>query len=190
MYTIPFNQETYRAQSIPGNATAEKPVEFVLSQVGGEDLVKLKGLVFASSVLAHVKSWQKEMSAGAIDAFQKAPSFFVSGIDEIRNLSVPFALAKKAGIAPDMKDGESAPDTVAIRAGGQFAAISPFVIVLALEVAMKLAEISQASEIDTRFFGRGSGSPAARTTPNGSARRAVKPRKPRGTAGSGPKTVN
>ena len=190
MYQIPFNQTTYRPESIPGNATADKPVEFTLSQVGGQDLIKLKGLVYATSVLAHAHTWQKEMSAAAMDAFQQAPTFFVRGIDAITNLSVPLALARKAQIAPIVPEGVDAPETVPIKNGTQFAAISPYVLALAFEVAMQIAKLSSDSEIDPRFFGPGSGSPRGATTPSGSARRAARPRKPRATAASGPATVN
>lgn len=190
MYTIPFNQTTFRPLSIPGNATADKPVELELSQVGGQDLIKLKGLVYATSVLAHAHSWQKEMSAAAMDAFQQSPTFFVRGIDSISNLSVPLALAKKAQIAPIVPEGVEPPETVAIKNGTQFAAVSPYVLALAFEVAMQIAKLSSDSEIDPRFFGQGSGSPSGRTTPSGSATRARQPRKPRGTAAGATKTVN
>ncbi len=184
MYQIPFNQATFRPLSIPGNATADKPVEFTLSQVGGQDLIKLKGLVYATSVLAHANAWQKEMSAAAMDAFQQAPTFFVRGIDGINNLTVPMALAKKAQIAPIVQEGAEPPETVAIKNGTQFAAVSPYVLALAFEVAMQIATLSSDSEIDPRFFGQGSGSPRANVIPSGTARGAKRPRKPRGTAAS------
>lgn len=190
MYTIPFNQTTYRPESIPGNATADKPVEFSLSQVGGQDLIKLKGLVYATSVLAHAHTWQKEMSAAAMDAFQQSPTFFIRGIDGIANLTVPLALAKKAQIAPIVPDGVDEPESVAIKNGTQFAAISPYVLALAFEIAMQIAKLSSDSEIDPRFFGQGSGSRRANPIPSGSAPRAARPRKPRGTAASATKTVN
>lgn len=190
MYTIPFNEETYQPKSIPGNETTDKPVTFTLSQVGGSDLVRLKGLIYGTSVLAHAHTWHKDVAAAAIDAFKEAPTFFIRGIDAIANLSVPYALAKKADILPANVDEANTPETVAVKNGTQFAAISPYVVALAFEVAMQLAKVSGSSEIDPRFFGSGSGSPASNATPSGSAGRAAKPRKSRGTAASARPTVN
>lgn len=190
MYTIPFHEETFTPTSIPGNDTADKPVTFTLSQIGGADLMRLRGLVYATAGFAHLNGWNKDIQANVLDAFREAPTFFVRGIDKVSGLSVPFALASKAGIAPDLKPGESAPGTVLIQTGTQFAAISPYVITLAFEVAMAIAKLSADAEIDPRFFGLGSGSRASNATRSGSAHRARRPRAPRGTAGNGPATVN
>ncbi len=190
MYQIPFNQTTFRPKSIPGNDTADKPVEFTLSQIGGADLMRLRGLIYATTGFAHLRLWNKDVNANVIDAFREAPTFFARGIDAIANLSVPYAMALKSGFAPDVKHGDEPPESVAVKTGQQFAAVSGHVIPLSFEVAMEIARLSTESEIDTRFFDLVSGSPGSKASPSGTAHRAPKPRKRGGTAGGGPAAVN
>lgn len=187
MYTIPFHETTYTPKSIPGNETADKPVTFTLSQVGGPDLMRLRGLVYATAGFAHLNGWNKDVQANVLDAFRESPTFFVRGIDAIANLSVPAALARKVGLSTEGKDGDLL-ETVPIKNGVQFAAISGHVIPLAFEIAMQIATLSSDAEIDTRFFGLASGSKGSRTTPSGSARPVRQPRKSAATAaGATPK---
>ncbi len=195
---VPFNQETYRPKSIRGNATADRPVEFDLSQVGGADLVRLKALMYALGAIAYVEQWTPDVQQNSVESFRNGPEVFVNGIDAIRNYYVPAALAKKAGVLLELPLGEDGktPDgkkLVAIVDGAQFAKISGFQTVLALEVAMRIATISNEGDVDPRFFdssitSRGMPTPAGDSGRSGIARSARRKRGARATAGSRPRT--
>lgn len=182
--TVPFNQETYRPKSILGNQTADKPVEFELSQVGGTDLVRLKTLMFALGGLGLTTDWTPAMQDSILSAFQNGPGVFVNGIDRIRGLKIPVAMAVKVGLFASKPDGV---DEFEITRGDQFAKILGFQTVLGLEIAMELAKLSTEGEMDLRFFdssttSRGTPTTAASSGRRGGVTNARKRRAKRGTA--------
>lgn len=169
---IPFHQDTFRPKFIAGNDRSDTPVEFDLSALGAPDQVRLKGLIYASVALGSRPGWDAQIEAGMIDAFQKAPEVFINGVDAVRNLTVPAAMAVKAGVLAELPANLPKDHPVPIVTGKDFARVSVFMPTLAFEVAHRLEQLCDESYIDPRLFEPPSTSPGTPAAPNGSARRA------------------
>lgn len=184
---VPFHRDPFKPRSIPGNDTAEAPVVFDLSMVGGPDRVRLKGLLYAISGLASFHDWQPDIQAQVIDGFRQAPQIFAHGIDAIHGLTIATGLAKKIGLVETIPDGTSLDTPFPVTTGAQFAALAPYQIVLAMEVAVQISKLSDDGEVDPRFFpwpGTSSGNSAS---PRGTAPRAARRRAARATAAAASK---
>lgn len=181
-YLIPFHRVVYRPRALPGNLDAATPVEFELSAVGGADLVRLKTLVYALGALGLAQEWTPELQTNVLEAFRTGPSVFVHGIDRIRHYAAPLALAHKAGILASLPEGADPETPYPITTGEQFAKLAGYQVVLALEIALEIARLSDEADIDPRFFGSSTTSPATSAAPNGTARTARKRRSARATA--------
>jgi hypothetical protein len=168
-HSVPFNQETYRPHTIPGNQDADRSVEFDLSQVGGADLVRLKTLMFALGGLGLTVNWTPELQESVAKAMQSGPKVFENGIDAIRNFTIPTKLALKLGLVAPATAPANLPDFPITR-GDQFAKVVGFQTVLGLEVAMELARISTEGDVDTRFFDSSTTSRGTPTTAGSSGR--------------------
>lgn len=169
---IPFNEETYRPKSLLGNDTADNPVEFELSQVGGPDLVRLKQILFALGAVGMVVEFTPELSRNCCEALTAAPGLFARGVDAIRNFTVPAAMAVKAGVLKELGSlDRKAP--VPITTGADFARIAGYQTVLALEIALRISAISEEGEIDPRFFVSPITSRTTDSTASGSSRSGV-----------------
>lgn len=190
MYQIPYYRETLRPISdvIPGNSEADNPVEFDLSPAWGADLARIKSLVYASLGLVSDTGWTPEIQAAVIAAFETGAPAFINTIEAIRGLTIPAAMAVRAGLLAEIptsvKPGDSGPTPdynapVPVTTGRQFSLICGSVTPMALHVAMKVSELSQRAQVDPRFFVQPSGSggpgtPGRKATTAGNAARRSK----------------
>lgn len=185
-YQIPFNEENYKPKTIEGNNDPDNPtpIEFSLSAVGSASLVRLKGLLYGSTVLTHNMEPDGRTLNAAAEGLASAGPAFVEGVDGIRGgLMVPDKLARRVGIRTD-KDKSTGPCEVST--GGQFARVAPYMPELAMEIGFKLATLSDTTGAgaDARLFDSPTTSPATQTRPSGTVR-AARRTKGRGvTAGS------
>lgn len=189
-YRIPFHRVAYRPESLPGNVDSDAPVEFDLSPVGGGELAKAKTLVTALGTLGLVDAgWTAQHERTVVEGLKSAPDLFKAGIDAIRGLSVPAAMAVKVGLLPKVPDGLTPDSDVPVTTGEQFVRLVPYQTALALELVMRLVKLSTDADIDPRFFGSPTTSPATRANGSGSAPPAPRPRGRRATA-AGATAVN
>jgi hypothetical protein len=188
-YTVPFTETEYTPHSIPGNLEADAPVRFYLSAAGGPDLARLKSILYASGGLSSETDWSAALQRDVAAAFAHGAELFTNTVDRIEGMTVPAAMAIKAGILqadPTRPIDRQAP--IVIDTGAKFARVCGWLTVLAFEVAMKIAELSREVDADTRFFGSSTTSPKTPATASGSAPGARKPRGPRAIAASGTTT--
>lgn len=178
-HQVPFNEDTYRPLAIKGNADSDRPVEFDLSQVGDTDQARVKSLITAFDELNFSKQWNADIQKRVVACLREGRQVFVNGIDAIRNLTVPYKLAVKAGLAAP---GDERKAPVAITNGHEFAAIAAYQQVLAIEIAMQIGKLCKEGDIDPRFFGLPAGLSTTPTNPNGSAPPVPKGRGKRATA--------
>ncbi len=189
-YSVPFTEELYVPHSIPGNREADTPVRFYLSAAGGPDLARLRSILYASGGISNEVEWSATLQRDVAAAFVHGADLFVNTVDAIEGLTVPAAMALKAGIIqadPARPIDRQAP--IMIDTGAKFARVCGWLTILAFEVALKIAELSREVDADTRFFGSSTTSPKMPAASSGSAPGAAKRRGPRGIAGSGTKTV-
>lgn len=184
--TIPFHRETFRPICIQGNDTADNPVEFKISAVGGQGRARIKSILVASEGMLGDAGWSPAVQEAVIKAFETGAPAFAEGVQEVRGLTVPAALAQKVGLlAPGkLPQGLDEASQVPILTGSEFAAISGYWPVLAFEVAMAIARVSGQAEIDPRFFAWLSTSLGMQPTARGTANNARQRRERSGTAGS------
>lgn len=183
-YRIPFHRVAYRPETIPGNTESDTPVEVDLSPVGGVELAKAKTLVTALGTLGLVDAgWSGAHERTVVEGLKSAPDLFKQGIDAIRGLSVPAAMAVKVGLLPKVPDGLTPDSDVPVTTGEQFVRLVPYQTALALELVMRLVKLSTEADIDPRFFASPTTSPATRANGSGSAPPAAPRRGRRATAG-------
>lgn len=183
-YHVPFTEETYLPHSIAGNRDAADPVRFSLSAAGGPDLARLKSILFASGGVALENSWNDELQKAVSAAFQHGAELFVNTVDKIEGLTVPVALALKAGLLVE-REGTPRLDRsakVQVDTGAKFARVCGWMTVLAFEIAMEISKLSKEVDADTRFFGSSTISPKTPTGRNGSAEPVRRQRGARGIA--------
>lgn len=188
-HTIPYSTAKYQVEDglIPGNSTSETPVIFHLAPAQGPDKARLRSTLYATAALStNELSWTAEVQDAVIASFGRGAELFVRCVDKVDNLTVPGAMAKRAGLIPPDK-WEGIPDEakVPVRSGSDFALVSGYIVALSFAVAMEIAKISNELErLDPRLFESPSGLPSAEApgpTP-GTAGRARKRRGRRGTA--------
>lgn len=196
-HQIPYHTDTFRPVSdvIPGNETADNPVEFDLVPAEGPDLARLKSVVFAAAGLTQESSWTPDVQEAVIKAFETGAMAFVNTVEAIRGLTIPAAMAKRVGIITELPthvpEGTTAPvpnpkAPIPVLHGLSFSKICGFVPLMAFHVAMRLVDLSNKAEaIDPRFFGQPSGSGGQRTAgqTNGTAGNARRRSRRRETAG-------
>ena len=201
-HQIPYATDTFRPVSdlIPGNETANNPVEFDLVPAEGSDLARLKSVMFAAAGLVNTSTWTPEMQEAVIRAFETGAPAFVNKVEAVRGLTVPARLAKRVGIIQELPthvpEGTTAPvpnpkAPVPVLHGLSFSKVCGFVPAMALHVAMKIVDLSaQAEAIDPRFFGQpsGSGGPGTAGQTNGTADNARRRPRRRRTAGGPART--
>jgi hypothetical protein len=191
MVTIPFTEETFRPLCVPGNDTAENPVEFDLSAVGGDNKARLKSILMATSGLtAEQREWTPQVQDSVIAAFRTGGPVFADAVSAVRGLNAPVALAVKVGLLQEIPKGLDRQSLFPITTGYQFSRVCGYYPVLALELAMEITRISKQAEIDTRFFSSLSPSPTTPATPRGTAARATRKRSGCATADSKTKTAD
>lgn len=194
-YHVPYARETFRPVNdmLPGNETADNPVEFDIVPAWGADLARIKSIVFASAGLVNEFDWSPETQRAVIAAFESGAPAFQNTITAIRGLSIPAIMAVRAGLLPELPlkaDGTNmVPDPEApyqVTTGIAFMRIVGALPAMGLHVASKIAKLSDQAEQDPRFFGQpsgsggpGKGSPAAGST----AGTALPTSRRRGTAG-------
>jgi len=175
---------------VPGNDNADNPVEFDLAPAWGADLARIKSIVLASLGLTQTSDWSPEIQAAVIAAFDSGAKAFVNTVEAIRGLTIPAVMAVRAGLLVEVPKvpGTLTPDPgakVPVTTGLAFSLICGAVPAMALHVATKIAEISQKTEVDPRFFVQpsGSGGTVTRDTPATTAGSAPATSRRRGTAG-------
>jgi len=201
-FHIPYTGKTFTPGSttIQGNETDPNPVQFDIVPAWGADQARVKSIVFATLGLVQTSDWTPSVQQGVIAAFETGAPVFVDTVKAIRNLSVPAALALRAGLIAKLPTKvreagggiEPDPDApVPIETGRDFSRICghPNILALAYQVACEIAAIGDkaSQEVDPRFFGQPSGSNGKGTgqkAKGSNAKTARQPRSGRGTAGS------
>lgn len=187
-FEVPYSTDTFRPvidDIVPGNATADDPLEFDIAPAWGGDLARLKSVVFATVGLAQDGDWSPATQAAVIKAFETGAVAFVNTITAIRGLRIPAAMAIRAGILVGTPPGGPGAK-VQVTTGEQFSRICGALTGTALHVATAIIKLSGKNEVDPRLFVQpsgsgGQGTQPARTSTAGSAR--SKSRR-RGTAAS------
>jgi hypothetical protein len=162
-YRVPFHQETFRAE-VPGDET----LEFDLSAVSAASLVLLKGLVAGTAHLTFNRNPSGEDITKAASCLKLCGPAFIEGVDAVRGLAVPDALARRVFLREsDQKDT----DDFTIRTGAQFARIAPYLPAVALQIGFKLITMSgeEGAGMKPEYFGLPSGSPATPASQSGTA---------------------
>ncbi|MGE0446807.1 MAG: hypothetical protein AB7P99_16395 [Vicinamibacterales bacterium] len=155
-YTIPYESGTFRPPSaiIPGNDESAEPVEFELVPAEGEDQARLKSVIYATAGMAN-QQWGPEIQRTVIEAFRSAKGLFDQTVPVVRNLSVPYALAVRAGLVEAPAPGRKATETpaeVPVRTGRDFTKVQGFMPPLAFLLAMEIAKLGRGVDLDARFF--------------------------------------
>lgn len=181
-FEIPFHQETFTPLCIKDNLIAERPVTFEISSVGGPGRARLKSMIKATMGLEDdgKGTWTEENQDSVIACFKGGNVVFTEGVTRITQLTVPAKLARKVGLKPARDETEA----VAITTGEEFSLVCDYMPILAFEVAMAIAKVSEQGEIDPRFFGWFFTLPGMPVMPPGTAVRARKRRERSATAGS------
>jgi hypothetical protein len=186
MFEVPYAGGTARIPNalIPGNEESNAPVEFDITPAWGPDMARLRSVLEASLSISG-PSWDPATQDVVIKAFETGAGAFVNTVAGIRNLSIPKAMALRAGILVDPKG--PADLKVPIVTGEQFGRIcgDPHLLGITLYVAFEIMKLSKANRVDPRFFTQPSGSGSAgtrgrkRSTAGGARRTPAK----HGTAG-------
>ncbi len=180
MFEVPYATDTVRiaADLLPGNDTSDNPLEFDIVPPWGPDLARLKSLMLATTGLTD-DGWSPAMQELVIKAFETGASAFVNTVTAVRGLSVPRAMALRAGI--EIHDPKT--QRVQITTGVDFSKVCGALQLapIALHVAFQIVALSKKQDVDPRFFVQPSGSGGAATVgagntsvttaPNGSGRR-------------------
>lgn len=192
-YHAIYQPDTFRPQV--GNDSTENPLEFDIVPAWGADLARVKSIVYSSMGLSQDQDWSPETQRAVGAAFEGGAVMFVNTVTAIRGLTVPAAMALRAGliielpfrVAPGQSEPQPDPQApIPVTTGLQFSKLAGALVVIAFEVAMAIGKLSDRANLDPRFFGRPSGSggrgPANQeaTTTAGTAPRG---RKNSGTAG-------
>jgi hypothetical protein len=181
-YRVPFHQETFTAE-VPG----DERVEFDLSAVSSSSLVLLKALMAGMASLAFLRDPGGDETKRASEQLKSVGPAFVEGVDAVRGLTVPDALARRVLLREtDSKETDDVP----VKTGAQFARVAPYLPAIALQVGFKLIRLSgeEGAGIKPDYFGLCSGSPAKPTSQSGTAEPA--PSTPSGTADAGTTQVH
>lgn len=171
---IPYTGDTFRPSSkiLPGNDTAEVPLEFDLVPPWGPDLARVKSLIYATLGLIDAADWRPEVQAAVTRAFDTGAPVFANTITAIRGLTVPAAMAVRAGLLTDLPqtivDGQARPDhakPIPITTGQAFSRICGALPALSFQVASELSKLAEQAEraMDPRFFEPPSGSSGTAT---------------------------
>ncbi len=197
-YQIPYHRSPkFRPTNdlIPGNDKSDNPVEFDLAPAWGADLARIRSIIAGSMGLSQDQDWSPAVQQAVTAALETGGAAFVNTVEAVRGLTVPAAMAVRAGIitAVPVVPGTSTPDPgapVPVVSGFHFSRICGAVPAMALHVALEIMGISAKSEVDPRLFVQpsgsgGTGTPAATAGPVKGAQR--RPRR-RGTAANGGST--
>jgi hypothetical protein len=194
-YKIPYHQfPDFRPTNdlIPGNQQADNPVSFDLAPAWGPDLARLRSIVAGSMGLVQDQDWSPAVQQAVVAALENGQSAFVNTVTAVRGLTIPAAMALRAGLigALPLVPGTTDPDPAAavpVLDGFGFSRICGAVPAMACHVALKIMEISAKSEVDPRLFVQPSGSGGTGTpeATAGTAAPAHRTPRRRGTAGSG-----
>lgn len=159
---------------LPGNSTAAAPLEFDLAPAEGPDLARLKSIIVGTGGLTGDIPWTEAAQGIVVSSIVHGRDAYVNTVTAIRGLTVPAALALRAGLVDtegvpkkihrageDPRPDLEAP--IAVRTGYAFAKVCGFMPGIAMTVAGKIAELTNAQAIDPRFFAPGFGSGEAAT---------------------------
>jgi hypothetical protein len=200
-YSIPYTRcPGFRPVNdlVPGNEFSDNPVEFDLAPAWGADLARVRSIITASIGLGQNGDWSPEVQKAVISSFEHGAPAFINTIEAVRGLTVPAVMAHRAGIIPSVphKPGTTTPDydlQVPIVTGRQFSRVCGAVPAMALNVAIKISQLTSEAQAatDTRFFEQPSGSGGTGTRPRtaGNATAARTTTRRRGTAGKRGKTA-
>lgn len=183
-----YGTETFRPLCILGNKDADKPTEFDICAVGGPSRARLKSIIVATSGLIQKGEWSPDVQAAVISGFQTGAPLFVEAVSAIRELTAPAALCVKVGLMRELPKGMDPNSQVPITTGVEFAALAGHWPVLAYELAMAIARVSNQADIDPRFFDWLLSSVGTPTSPRGIAAPVERTRKSTGTAGKSMRT--
>ena len=199
-YQVPYTRDTFRIPNtvIPGNEQSDNPVEFDLAPAWGSDMARIRSMIQATVGLVTENGWTPEIQDSVLKSFDTGAGAFVNTVEAIRGLTIPAAAAVRAGLLDKVPTHVPAgkteavpyPDApFAITDGVAFSRVAGGMTVLALIVAMKIADLSQTAEkaLDPRLFVQpsGSGGPGMPSGTNGTADSARRPSRRPGTAGKG-----
>jgi hypothetical protein len=202
-HQIPYHGDRYQPPNevIPGNATSDSPVIFHLNAAWGADLARIRSVIQAIGGLADMTTWTPEQQDTVLKAFESAAGAFQNTVARIEGLTVPAAMALRAGLLTELPKrvpaggGEPQPDPdapIPVTNGLAFGRIwaAPPVLPMALVVAMKIGELGTEAQIDPRFFAQpsGSGGPGTRKRTASTAKRVRPTSRRRGTADGPAKT--
>jgi hypothetical protein len=163
----------------PGNEQADNPVEFDLAPAWGAgpgpDQVHRPG----SMGLVQDQDWSPAVQQAVVAALETGQSAFVNTVEAVRGLTMPAAMALRAGLIPalPLMPGTANPDPRRRSRCTDGLRVQPDLRRGAgdgVHVALKIAEISAKSEVDPRFFVQpsgsgGTGTPEATASTAGSA---------------------
>lgn len=166
-YTVPYASDTVRISNdvLPGNRTADDPVEFDIVPAWGADLARIKSILVACSGLGD-NTWQPELQSMVIAGFDTGAAAFVNVVTAVRGLKIPMAMAVRAGIVPAMPpEPAKATDLVPITTGEQYGRVAGHTSLMAMtiEVAIRISQLSKHQQVDPRLFVQPSGSGGAAT---------------------------
>lgn len=183
MHHVPYSIDTFKPIDaiVPGNSTADNPLEFDIVPPWGPDLARLKSVILAATGLVEESGWTPEVQAAVIAAFDTGASAFTNTVTAIRGLTIPARMALRAGVIREIPPGGNMDTPVPIVSGQQFSSIAGAVGGLALHVAFALVNLAGKQDIDARFFVQPSGSggpgtPKAKRSTAGNARPASRRR--------------
>ncbi len=164
-FHVQYSGETFRPvnDQIPDNETSDNPVEFDIVPAWGPDLARVKSIVYAAAGLVQDKDWTPETQRAVIAAFETGAPAFLNTVTAIRGLTVPAAMALRAGVIDTLpiKAETGQPDrtaAVAIQNGRSFMRIVGALPAMGLHVAARIAALSNQAEQDPRLFKQPSGS--------------------------------
>lgn len=161
MFDVPYHRDTYRIPDvfIPGNSTSDNPTEFDLVPAWGADWARVKSIIVATTGLATTEEWSADMQKTVIAAFETGGTAFINTVTAVRGLTIPAAMAIRAGIIEPKDYNPEQPDAkIPITSGLTFSRVCGALPTIALMVASKIAQLSNKAEIDGRFFVQPSGS--------------------------------
>jgi hypothetical protein len=176
-FQVTYARDTYRPDDvlIAGNSVSTFPVEFDICPAEGPDLARIRSILVATAGLVNEQSWSPDMQAAVISAFETGAPAFINTVEAVRGLTIPAAMAKRVGIISEVPthvpQGSSTPvpnteAPIPITTGLHFSRICGFVNLsaLSMQLASKIAELSNRVNVDPRLFVQPSGS-GGTTTP-------------------------